>query len=744
MPNWGKRMKRLVAFLLLISVAFTLIGAEPTIAVVLSGGGARGIAHIAVLQALEEAGIPIDLVIGTSMGSLVGGLYSAGYTPREIEKILEETDLSGLFMEPPLDSGRKQETVFTYNHDHVFTLSFGKKGIGDAPALIGDQKILELLGFLFSKYPNTLDFDQLPIPFRCVSADAVTAEAIVHDCGSLVRAIRSSISIPIVFAPFPQQGGKLAVDGGVVDNLPIALARSMGADIVIASDVNALQVQDYQQLESLSAMVMQTIILVTQKAATEQHSQADLVFFPELQDIFALDFGKYATILERGKASVLEKQEELGALIQRIAQERALEYKDKDRIGSYQLLPVPSILQLSLEDLSLHPGQQLPPVSQFSHFLGRRLDKQTANELNLKLREVRKENDLSFLAYEMGEQGNLVLLSRGFGRSDASISMGLQVDTGFSNALPASVSWYRADVFLDASFERMVKPLFTFVVKASVGHRTGMDIGFTHPFSVSRWAFMDVGLLLSYGSGNLSVLNAVVNADRQAPLDRAFHADFILGFRFHETAKASLVGRYNLISLNDDRYEQRLLSYPQLTATLLYNSMEGRFSSRGSRFDFLASFGFLETWHYDVRIGWREYVPLSYQDSVGYDLQLSHRRMPYSLIDSYVDIGGVDGIGGYSPLSFVRDVILLGFSWQHRLSEIFGYPAYGKVCLRGGVYEQFDPYTGVEGPNDPFLATRVWDFGLSLLMGLETPLGEALVGLGTSLKGNVTVTVGIY
>lgn len=182
-----------------------LAASKPTVVLVLSGGGARGLAHIAVLEALEAEGIPIDMVLGASMGSLVGGLYSSGYTPKEIRRLLEETDLVGLFSEPALDTVRNQNTAFSYMHDHVFSLGFGEKALGDGPSLIGDQKILELLGYLFAKYPNTIDFDDLPIPFRCVSADALTGERIVHESGSLVSAIRSSISIPLVFSPYPYE-----------------------------------------------------------------------------------------------------------------------------------------------------------------------------------------------------------------------------------------------------------------------------------------------------------------------------------------------------------------------------------------------------------------------------------------------------------------------------------------------------------------------------------------------------------
>ncbi|NCC64993.1 MAG: hypothetical protein EOM15_10095, partial [Spirochaetia bacterium] len=334
-------MKRALMILLTFLISALLYADAPKIALVLGGGGARGIAHIAVLEALEAEGVPIDLVVGTSMGSLVGALYCAGYSPRDIRQLLLETDLIGLFSSPPLDRHRIDDQPFVQNYEHLFTLGFGKLGLGDVPALISDQRVLELLGFLFAKYSNPMDFDALPIPFRCVSTDIVSAQRIVHEQGSLVSAVRSSISIPLVFTPFPQEDGTFAVDGGVVDNLPIELARSLGYDIVIACDVNEIQIQDPEQLMSLSAVAMQTIILVTQSAASEQHPSADLVFLPKLEDVFALDFTKYDLILDRGAASVEEKRSELENLARQIAKTRDLVVKDSRRIGSYTLLSDP-------------------------------------------------------------------------------------------------------------------------------------------------------------------------------------------------------------------------------------------------------------------------------------------------------------------------------------------------------------------------------------------------------------------
>lgn len=742
--GWANRMRRLLAVLLVL-LSLSTLWASPKIALVLSGGGARGIAHVSVLEALEEKGIPIDLVLGTSMGSLVGGLYSAGYTPKEIRSLLEETDLVGLFAEPVLDTKREQNDVFAYTHNQAFSLGFGETGIGSSPAFIGDQRILELLGYLFSKHPSPVDFDALPIPFRCVSADAMTKERIVHASGSLVGAIRSSISIPIVFTPYPYEDGRLVVDGGVVDNLPIELARSLGSDIVIACDVNEMQVLSYSSLESLSAMTMQTIILVTQDTAQKQHSQADLVFFPKLEDVFALDFNKYEHILAQGHEAVEEKADELDQLAHRIAEQRELKVLDPDRLGRYSLLPTPVILQLRVKDISLKAADMLVDASMFSRFLGRRLNKQTATELNLRMREIRKANALATVSYEMAEDGVLLIQTRGFGKKSANISMGFQMDAGFSNTLPSSSSaWYRSDVFLDASLAQLGDTDFTFLIQASLGQRTGVEFGLSHPFAMNALGRWDVHASLSYASGSMSTRNALVDAQRSAPLDRAFRTTIGLDLYMGEYTHVKLDGWYDLIGLHDSRYPQQFLAFPQLELSLLSSTLDSRFASYGYRLDMLSRIGYLDKAMYAFRLAWEQKFALTYADTLGYDLQVSHLRERFELLSSYADMGFPFGVPGYSPLSLRRDLAMVGSSWTHRLAEVLGYPAFCKVNLRFALFDEYDPYQGVSASSDTLLFPRQWDLGLGLTLALDTPLGEVLVGLGTSLQGNVTFIIGVY
>ncbi|MGH0054374.1 MAG: patatin-like phospholipase family protein, partial [Sphaerochaetaceae bacterium] len=620
-------MKRYMVLVLLVLLGIPVSAITPKVALVLSGGGARGLAHIAVLEAVEEKGIPIDMVVGTSMGALIGGLYSAGYTPREIRILLDTYDLVGLFSNPPQDEVQKEKEVFSYKNNQVFSLGFGKQGLGNTPALIGDQRILELLGFLFSKYPNTIDFSELPIPFYCVSANAATGERIVHSEGSLVTAIRSSISIPIAFTPFPQKNGTLAVDGGVVDNLPIDLARSLGANYVIASDVNALGLQEAVNLESLSAMAMQTITLLTQEKATAQHPSADILVLPELKNIFALDFSEYHEIIAAGRQAVKEQEELFDALAETLSYFRTITPKDPNRDGPYALRSTPVILQIEVHDISMHPSFSVPEAFLFADFRGRKLDAQTATELNLKLREVKAANELTTLSYEMSDEGMLEIYARGFGRRDRSISMGFQADTGFSTALPSGFVWYRADAYLDASLGGLGnKQNFKFLINASLGGRSGMALGLSYPLLSGSKGSIDVLLHADYAVGGMTPLSAMVNAERSAPLDRMFNGETRLFFRFGKYGRASLGGIYQIVSLNDTTYPKQLYAYPVAETTFSYGNLETRFDSEGFLLETLGRLGYQQGLIHSIRFGWKQVFAVSYRDSISYAMQFSLMR----------------------------------------------------------------------------------------------------------------------
>ena len=208
------------------------------VGVVLSGGGAKGMAHIGVLKVLEKAGIPVDIVTGTSIGSIVGGLYAIGYNAHSLDSMVRTqdwtyviTDKEDLRRQSLLD--RKKLNTYLFNTG----VTFGKRDRG-AGGLIRGKNLAELFQKLFVGYTDSLDFNKdLKIPFACVATNIMDNSEVVFHSGRLPQAIRASMSIPAAFSPV-RIGDMVLVDGGLKNNYPVDVAREMGAEVIIGVTLN--------------------------------------------------------------------------------------------------------------------------------------------------------------------------------------------------------------------------------------------------------------------------------------------------------------------------------------------------------------------------------------------------------------------------------------------------------------------------------------------------------------------------
>jgi NTE family protein len=255
-------MKRLQLFLFLSLLSLVgyaqpnaIDAKKPKVALVLSGGGAKGLAHIPTLQLLDSLGIVPDLVVGTSMGSIVGGLYSMGYSGDSIAQISRGINWSKLFKNDIPWHYISMEEKSEYKR-YLVDLDWVKGRPVLKSALINDQKLRELIGLLTYPAFEVNDFDKLPIPFRAVTTDIVNGKEIVIKEGALGNALRASMSIPTVFSPVPYEN-TLLVDGGVLNNFPVDIAKSMGADIIIGSDVGGGMLPK-EKLDDMTNLIFQT------------------------------------------------------------------------------------------------------------------------------------------------------------------------------------------------------------------------------------------------------------------------------------------------------------------------------------------------------------------------------------------------------------------------------------------------------------------------------------------------------
>ena len=230
---------RKIVFIILLAIVFApVVMARKKVAVVLSGGGAKGTAHIGALKVMEEAGIPIDYIVGTSMGAIVG-LYSIGYTAHQLDSMVNKQDWAFLLSDkllPDEQTFMQKEQAGMYQLSFPFSIGKGKKFVGGG--VINGQNLSNLFTELTVGYNVPLDFNDFPIPFACVATNVVNGEAVIFHQGLLDEAMRASMAIPAVFTPV-RMDSMVLVDGGMVNNFPVNIAYEMGADVVIGIDVQS-------------------------------------------------------------------------------------------------------------------------------------------------------------------------------------------------------------------------------------------------------------------------------------------------------------------------------------------------------------------------------------------------------------------------------------------------------------------------------------------------------------------------
>jgi len=308
---------------------------RPKIAVVLAGGGAKGVAHVAALKAIEDAGLPVDMLVGTSMGSIVGGAYCAGYSPDTMRTIIKNTDWVKLISDNPdygnqTLSGKKDDENYQLRVriDPLRIKSTTGKG-----GLIEGYNVMKFFHQLFENLPDSMDYGDLPIPFACVGTRAVDGGCKVFTTGNLPMSIRASMAIPTAFTPVNIYD-TVYVDGGVCDNFPVDVARSMGADIVIGVDL-IVQRNDKELANSAMDLLMNCIDFYSQDLQAKNRADADVYIPIDVTGFTAASFAPehLDTLMARGDYYVSLKKHELDSLRQTIELEEGEPYRI--RLGEY-------------------------------------------------------------------------------------------------------------------------------------------------------------------------------------------------------------------------------------------------------------------------------------------------------------------------------------------------------------------------------------------------------------------------
>ena len=321
-----KKLVRIVSvvFLLFFTLAIhaqesTMTKERPKVGLVLSGGGAKGAAHIGVLRYIEEVGIPIDYIAGTSMGSIIGGMYALGYTSGEILDIISHVDWDRLISDnvdrQKISYSRKRESStqlftipfsITTDKEELQTRSF-KNSL--PTGIVSGDNLLNLFNSLSVGYSDPIAFDELPTPFICIATNMLNGEAEVLNKGIFSKSLRASMAIPVLFDPI-EMDNTLYADGGLVSNFPAEQCRAMGADYIIGVSMSPGLESDPQNLSSIFSQVKQLKEIITDKEFDNYHKLCDIFISPELQGVGMLSFNaeSVARITQSGYQAASEQE----------------------------------------------------------------------------------------------------------------------------------------------------------------------------------------------------------------------------------------------------------------------------------------------------------------------------------------------------------------------------------------------------------------------------------------------------
>ena len=489
-----KRRFLSLAVIFLLLPAFLLAGKGPTLAVVLSGGGARGLSHISVLEELERRGIEPDYIVGTSMGALVGAFYAAGYSASEIRTVVENTDLMDIFLhmhsKTAGSSLRLNDVSYLAN---IATLDFSKDNVGAANGVIDDQYVSAFLRENLIKVLDVDDFDELQTPFRCIGTDLVTGKEILFEDGYLFNAIRGSMSLPIIFRPARTDDGRYVIDGGMLNNLPTDVARDLGADYVLAVDTNnAVGRQDVlseEVLETLTGASFQFLDLITQVNSAENYPLADWVLVPELDSFATIAFDQKDEIFAVGDKCVADNQDVFDEI------EKKLKGRENPPRRSYSSLPDFVFREIDYSGLERYSYY-------FDQFVGKAATPEVIKAFEEILSFVRNRERLKNIYYSI-DDGKVTIVQESYEKMPASISLGLMGDVGFQFRHMGSE--------VDFTFD----PKFSTFLHFKLGHDQTLILGaaedeYFRIYAAYHYrAFRNLGLYadLSLGFGEMSVLS---------------------------------------------------------------------------------------------------------------------------------------------------------------------------------------------------------------------------------------------
>ncbi|MGH8688155.1 MAG: patatin-like phospholipase family protein [Burkholderiales bacterium] len=726
----GTALMLLATLAVLLAPAGAAFADRPRVALVLGGGGARGIAHLGVLKALEELRIPVDCIAGTSMGALVGGAYAAGVTVDQMQRQLSKVNWDTMLVDdPPRDE--KPYHAKRDDFQSLFHFELGQRGTSlQLPTgSTAGYKVEFLLRSMVAgagNFPDQ-DFDRLPIPFRALVTDIADGKSRVFRRGDLAKVMRASMSVPGAISPV-EIDGHLYVDGGLLQNLPVAAARQACGDVVIAVDVGSTLLKRDALVSGLAISVQMVLVLMEQnvRASVASLRPTDFLVRPELGDFSSADFAHSLSLVSTGEAAIMAQAKALQRLSVSEAEYRAW------RAGVEARLPkVPPVTDVKV---STALGRVNPEVieRQLAEVPGIDLRARPETDFSLpnlhrRLEEVYGGGDFERMEYQMDDHDGVRTVDvqgveKSWGPNYVKFGLGFSSDsyqTRFDASASHRTTWLNS---LGAEWRN----------DARFGYNEKFSSEFYQPVSFRAGAFVAPRIewrsdpLVYYVDGS-----RVGGADVQTT---RLHLDGGLQNKYGEVRLGVFAGRlasqsdFGLIySVPDNNLRQA-----GYTASFTFDQIDSPSLPRDGVLVRLNSFGTLKSWGSDDEYNKTELTMVGAKSFGEHAVQLA--AYAGETLQGKLPIYDPFYLGGFLRGSGYRMDELLGAStalaravYTYRFAALP--PQIGRGVYFGGSLETTRAALGVDQAADSH-----WRQSMSLFVAADTILGTAYVALGQGLS----------
>jgi NTE family protein len=768
--------KRLASFFTIIVLSTTsLFAAYPKVALVLSGGGARGFAQVSIVEEIQKLGIPIDFICGTSIGALVGGYYAAGYSSEEILTMLDKYDIAGMLYTSTSSSYPETPHVFSNTIEPNYSIGFNREGIGDVPGLVGDQEIQEFFSQTLIKNSKALNFSELPIPFKAVATNATNNKQIVIDSGLVQDAMRSSMSLPLIFPPYVLLDGRYTMDGGLNNNMPIDVAEDWGADIIIAIDVSSKNLKKEGEYSTLTGIIQQTVNLVTFTGNINAEQRCDLVMHPEVSSYSVLDMGKKDEIIQRGYDCVRQNKDELIAIRDRIAKTREL--TEYETIGSYSKMSDPIVKEIKIVNVINKNKLPLSLINIFDKFVGKSLTDDVLEDLNTEIESFNKINNItttsySFAPYDNGTSENdgiLYLYIRDWDSSESNVSLNIDATAGLSNS-EANLSWAHANFDVNVFFDDINDTPFDSNLFLSFKDITTVSGDIQYNVIALPNRILNGYMKMVLQAGGISPANSSYMKYHVPSF--GFATSILVGseYQYSNNFRAEVALDYTIASLSDTTlpvtlvqslagessetqlsYTDPVVSELLLKAGIVYNIKDqSLFSKEGL---YVKYAGMLINSNNDIGFGselsFRYSYPFNDIETFKFNFDLKLNERSEELLSSYYDVGGYSGLIGYPSYTLRRGYTLTDLTYQRYIGK-YVFPLYFQAGVKLLTTDDYDPSENLYDDVNKLIMKKSTsdvslfdegDFGIYVGLGAPIGIATAVVGLGFTVNQKVSLVL---